>query len=134
MLTRRGERLCRMHFAACAVGSVAGDSERLANSGMDDEIQRDAPLWLGAHERLPQFRRELRVVGLPKLLTGLQLGEINRAGAEGKFDVAAAAWRNRVDAAALFVAFFAVAGKHNAVARRHGLPGSNDDTPAANRR
>ena len=100
---------------------------------MDDEIERHAPLRLCARERFSQLCRELGVVGFPELLAWVQACEINGVVAEGEFDVAAAAWRDFVDAAALFVAFLAVAGEHDAVAGCHGSPSRNDDASAANR-
>src|SRR5258708_38332685 len=114
-------------MAARAVGSLGGDSQFVADRSMDDEIQSDASLRFRACECLAQLRGELRVVGLPELLARLQLGEINRTRAEGKFDVATAAGCDFVDAAALFLAFLTVAGEYDAIACGHGAPGRDDD-------
>src|SRR3954471_3931986 len=51
--------------------------------------------------------------------------------AEGQLDVVATG-RHFIDSAALFVAFFAIAGEDDAIAGADGSPGRNDDTPAAN--
>jgi len=52
---------------------------------------------------------------------------------EGKLDFAAAAWRDCVDATALFVAFRAIAGEDDSIAGRDRSLGRDHDTPAANR-
>jgi hypothetical protein len=71
VLIRCGKRVGRLDVAGRAVGGVGSDSQFVADCSLDDEVERDASMWLGARECLSQLCGELRVIGLPKLLAGL---------------------------------------------------------------
>ena len=115
--------LLRLDAARRSRAGLDGNAQLAADGGFHRQIQRHAALGTAAGKRLAQAAVDLRIVGLPKLLAGLQAVEIEGIAAEGQFDPAAGNFFERelagedfVDAAALVVGFAQDRRKGNAVA------------------
>jgi hypothetical protein len=61
---------------------------RLADGGMNDQIDSRSPLWIGRRKGLPQPAGQLGIVVLPNPHARVNLGEIDRAVSEGQLNVA----------------------------------------------
>ena len=105
---------------------AGGHSQRPPGRRLDDQVQRRPTPRPTAGERLPQSPRQPRIVGLPHLLAGQHLAQVDAPAGEGNLDnscvcglvEASAVAKDSPDAAALRGLIARLASKDHAVASR----------------